>query len=599
MELMDTNDRESSGDGIESSRERGEEGESGGAAARERRGVRPLSRRAALAVLGVGGVGALGIGRTGARQSRPTGRPWNGDVDARGNCLLNLGCLAMARNPARITDFEGPGLRIDSRGVLSVTVADTRTLVSDSDGSPDDVEASDVTFGTNLSVTDNGNGQVRVDAVGASPWTDADGDTLLELAAFDGVDVDTVVADAVETPLVGTRTATPFEVVVEDERVLLVERGRDEDSPNVVAGSASNTAFDDGGSTVGGGGTQFDPNRAGPFGTVGGGRGNVATARFATVGGGSGNTASSSARGPTVAGGENNTATDQHATVGGGQSNRAESGHDTVAGGQNNEASGGNATVAGGNSNTAGGSGAAVGGGVLHSATGDHATIPGGERNTAAGNYSFAAGLTANAADDNAFVWNDGSQYHDVDGDGTPDGFSSAQDVAGSGVTGEETFNVSASGGVRFVTGPNSVTYVPGGSTGWSTTSTVAAKTDVTPVDPRAVLDGVLDAPVSTWEYVDENGEGRGVRHIGPMAETFHRIVDVGDSDAHINSVDADGVALAAIQGLAARLDETAEELRSELAARDEHVETLAAENDRLRERLRAVEDATPDDGGA
>lgn len=38
--------------------------------------------------------------------------------------------------------------------------------------------------------------------------------------------------------------------------------------------------------------------------------------------------------------------------------------------------------------------------------------------------------------DDNSFVWNDATAYHDTDGDGLTDCLSSAQDIAGSGVTG-------------------------------------------------------------------------------------------------------------------------------------------------------------------
>jgi chromosome segregation ATPase len=71
------------------------------------------------------------------------------------------------------------------------------------------------------------------------------------------------------------------------------------------------------------------------------------------------------------------------------------------------------------------------------------------------------------------------------------------------------------------------------------------------------------------------------------MAEDFHDLVDVGSSDEHINSVDADGVAFAAIQGLADKLEEKDDRIEELEADRDE----LRAENEVLRERLSALED--------
>ena len=40
------------------------------------------------------------------------------------------------------------------------------------------------------------------------------------------------------------------------------------------------------------------------------------------------------------------------------------------------------------------------------------------------------------------------------------------------------------------------------------------------------------------------------VRHIGPVAQDFRAAFDLGADDKTIATVDADGVALAAIQGL-------------------------------------------------
>jgi trimeric autotransporter adhesin len=66
-------------------------------------------------------------------------------------------------------------------------------------------------------------------------------------------------------------------------------------------------------------------------------------------------------------------------------------------------------------------------------------------------------------------------------------------------------------------------------------------------VSPREVLGRVVSLPIETWNYLSQ---GPSVRHIGPMAQDFHTAFGVGEDDTQINMVDANGVALAAIQGL-------------------------------------------------
>ena len=55
------------------------------------------------------------------------------------------------------------------------------------------------------------------------------------------------------------------------------------------------------------------------------------------------------------------------------------------------------------------------------------------------------------------------------------------------------------------------------------------------------------------WRY---KSEVSGAEHMGPIAQDFRAAFGLGDSDKQITTVDADGVALAAIQGLRARLNE-------------------------------------------
>jgi hypothetical protein len=87
----------------------------------------------------------------------------------------------------------------------------------------------------------------------------------------------------------------------------------------------------------------------------------------------------------------------------------------------------------GGGGNTAVGVNATVAGGGSNVANHEGAMIPGGEGNTASGYDSFAAGTLAKATNDGAFVWAD-SQLQNFNS------------------TNNDSFNVRARGGARFVT---------------------------------------------------------------------------------------------------------------------------------------------------
>jgi hypothetical protein len=203
-----------------------------------------------------------------------------------------------------------------------------------------------------------------------------------------------------------------------------------------------------------------------------------------------------------------------------------------------------------------------------------------GKNTTADGRRSLVAGRDAKALHDDTFVWGDGSSPFD-------DRFSSGDDENGSGVTGEQTFHVQASGGARFVTF-GGTTYIPSNSTGWSTTSSRDAKTDIETVAPNAVLAAVEGMPIHTWEYRTETGGGQGTRHIGPMAGDFHEALpyDLGNSDAHINSINADGVALGAIKGLAQRVAEQKQQIDTLTAEK----QALATQQKKLEARVAALE---------
>jgi hypothetical protein len=89
----------------------------------------------------------------------------------------------------------------------------------------------------------------------------------------------------------------------------------------------------------------------------------------------------------------------------------------------------------------------------------------------------------------------------------------------------------------------------------------------------------VLQLPMASWAYRNEPT----VRHLGPVAQDFHHAFGLGDSDRTISTVDADGVALAAIQGLNAKLEQENGALKAEN-------QTLRSDLDALAERLARLE---------
>ena len=102
-------------------------------------------------------------------------------------------------------------------------------------------------------------------------------------------------------------------------------------------------------------------------------------------------------------------------------------------------------------------------------------------------------------------------------------------------------------------------------------------KENFSPVSPREVLDKVAALPITHWNFKDDAG----TKHVGPMAQDFYAAFGVGPDDKHIATVDADGVALAAIQGLNQKLTEKdveIQELKQGLAELKQLVGKLAGE---------------------
>ena len=136
-------------------------------------------------------------------------------------------------------------------------------------------------------------------------------------------------------------------------------------------------------------------------------------------------------------------------------------------------------------------------------------------------------------------------------------------------------FAARASGGYSLTTnsaGTNGCFLAAGGGS-WSCVSDRNAKENVKDVNPHEVLAAVATLPISIWNFKTQD---ESIRHMGPMAQDFASAFGLGDSDTTIAMVDADGVSLAAIQGLYQLvLDQ-----QQEIAALQARVQKLEAGNE-------------------
>ncbi len=112
--------------------------------------------------------------------------------------------------------------------------------------------------------------------------------------------------------------------------------------------------------------------------------------------------------------------------------------------------------------------------------------------------------------------------------------------------------------------------YLASGSGSWASLSDRDAKENFEPVNAQAILDALAALEISSWNY---RAQSDTVRHLGPMAQDFYAAFGVGETDRAISNVDADGVALAAIQALYRRvleLEARVGALESQLEACDD-----------------------------
>ena len=134
---------------------------------------------------------------------------------------------------------------------------------------------------------------------------------------------------------------------------------------------------------------------------------------------------------------------------------------------------------------------------------------------------------------------------------------------------------VNSGGGAELMHLVSSGLYVNGAIV---LTSDRNAKENFEAVNPREVLEKVVALPLSQWNYKDDDER---TRHVGPMAQDFKAAFNLGTDDKHIATVDADGVALAAIQGLNEKVEARSQNAEVSIRAlRRENAELKQAVNE-------------------
>lgn len=173
----------------------------------------------------------------------------------------------------------------------------------------------------------------------------------------------------------------------------------------------------------------------------------------------------------------------------------------------------------------------------------------------ASGNQTTALGSYVRSLANGAFVYGDSST--------TAPMFAFAPD----------TFSVRAAGGTRFYSNSalNAGVQLAAGGGAWSSLSDAAMKENLRDLAGETVLSKIAAMPIREWNYTTQDA---GIRHVGPTAQDFHAAFGLGEDERRINTIDADGIALAAVKALEARTRALADENR-ELRERLEQLERL------------------------
>lgn len=222
-------------------------------------------------------------------------------------------------------------------------------------------------------------------------------------------------------------------------------------------------------------------------------------------------------------------------------------------------------------------------------ASGEYATAIG-VRSRAAGITSFAGGLDSEAQGEQAFAF--GAQAiaagfgsvalgRSARTTGTATGSFMVADRSSANAfqsNAPNEFGARFAGGFYLYTRADLRTGVALGANGssWAGLSDANAKENFREVDGEDLLGKLSSVPIREWNY---KAQDTAIRHMGPTAQDFRAAFGLGDFPLRINTIDADGVALAGVKALGSRT-----------AALKATVDDLRRENAELRARLARLE---------
>lgn len=256
-----------------------------------------------------------------------------------------------------------------------------------------------------------------------------------------------------------------------------------------------------------------------------------------------------------------------------GRENRADGSDSIVVGGRTNRALGDFSFIGGGRNNTAVGNYGSVVGGRLNniSSTGQQNTIIGGANNVISGTAtnSCVGGTGASASHSGSFVWSDNS--------GT-----STSTIAAN------TFVVRCTGGSKFCTDTTAGQAGPGpilsnGDMDWQSSCDRNLKTNITEVDENTILSKLDTLKIYEWS---SKANPDGARHVSPMAQEFHEVFQLGDSNTRIMGLDLSGISLASIKGLHKMYKDRFDLQEQINAQQQQQIEILQAKIEELSNRL-------------
>ena len=251
------------------------------------------------------------------------------------------------------------------------------------------------------------------------------------------------------------------------------------------------------------------------------------------------------------------------------------SGSNSTALGIQTRATGPNSTALGSGTTASGSASTALGSGTTASGTFSAAL---GVQTTASARASTALGDNTTASGENSTAM---GSFASTDGDAGSFVYGDASTTSIVHSLGANRFVVRAAGGTFFLSNADLTAGVglsPGAGS-WHSISDEKKKEHFADEDGERALARIAGLPVRSWNYT---AQGPGIRHLGPTAQDFYAAFGLGESDTTISTVDADGVALLAVQALERRT--------AELRARVRELEALRAEHAALERRLARLE---------